>query len=122
MQLHPLVVLATYRIFRFRSLVPARDEEKNIERCLSSILDQDYPSFEIIVIDDNSTANTLQIMKKIKENNTNCLKANELKIISLDDKPSGWTGKAWASHQGYLHAQGKILLFTDADTFFSIVT
>lgn len=99
-------------------IVPARDEEKSIERCLSSLLDQDYPSFEIIAIDDNSTDNTLQIMKRIKENNTNCLKANELKIISLDDKPSGWTGKAWASHQGYLHAQGKIVLFTDADTFF----
>jgi chlorobactene glucosyltransferase len=99
-------------------IVPARDEEKYIERCLSSLLDQDYPSYEIIAIDDNSTDNTLQIMKKIKENNMNCLKANELKIISLDEKPSGWTGKAWASHQGYLRAQGKILLFTDADTFF----
>ena len=93
-----------------------------MKKRISRGVDQDYPSFEIIVIDDNSTDNTLQIMKKIKENNTNCLKANELKIISLDDKPSGWTGKAWASHQGYLHAQRKILLFTDADTFFSIVT
>ncbi|HYA82382.1 MAG TPA: glycosyltransferase [Candidatus Bathyarchaeia archaeon] len=99
-------------------IVPARDEEKNIERCLSSLLDQDYPSFEIIAIDDNSTDNTLQIMKKIKENNTNCLETNKLKIVSLDDKPGRWTGKAWASHQGYLHAQGEILLFTDADTFF----
>jgi chlorobactene glucosyltransferase len=99
-------------------IVPARNEEKNIERCLSSLLDQDYPSFEIIAIDDNSTDNTLQIMKKIEENNTNCLETNKLKTISLDDKPSGWTGKAWASHQGYMHAQGEILLFTDADTFF----
>jgi chlorobactene glucosyltransferase len=93
-------------------------EEKNIERCLSSLLNQDYPGFEIIAINDNSIDNTLQIMRKIKENNTNCLGTNKLKIISLEDKPDGWTGKAWASHQGYLHAQGEILLFTDADTFF----
>lgn len=97
-------------------IVPARNEERNIERCLLSLLDQNYRTFEIITIDDNSTDNTLQIMKRIKKNNY--LEANKLKIISLNDKPEGWTGKAWASHQGYLHAQGEILLFTDADTLF----
>jgi chlorobactene glucosyltransferase len=104
-------------------IIPARNEEKNIKKCLSSLLDQNYPNFEVIAIDDNSTDNTLQIMNKIKEkSDTNALETiiqpSKLKIISLSEKPEGWTGKAWASHQGYLHAQGEILLFTDADTCF----
>ncbi len=103
-------------------IIPARNEEKNINKCLSSLLDQNYPNFEVIAIDDNSTDNTLQIMNKIKEKNDmnglTIIQTSKLKIISLSEKPEGWTGKAWASHQGYLHAQGEILLFTDADTCF----
>ncbi|MGC1929181.1 MAG: glycosyltransferase [Candidatus Nitrosopolaris sp.] len=104
-------------------IIPARNEEKNIKKCLSSLLNQNYPNFEVIAIDDSSTDNTLQIMNKIKkENDTDGLETiiqtSKFKIISLTDKPQGWTGKAWASHQGYLHAQGEILLFTDADTCF----
>ena len=104
-------------------IIPARNEEKNIKKCLSSLLDQNYPNFEVIAIDDNSTDNTLQIMNKIKEKNDmngleTITQTSKLRIISLREKPEGWTGKAWASHQGYLHAQGEILLFTDADTCF----
>jgi chlorobactene glucosyltransferase len=105
-------------------IIPARNEAKNIEKCLSSLLDQNYSNFEVLAIDDNSTDNTLQIMNKIKDKNhmnalETIIQTSKLKIISLTDKPEGWTGKAWASHQGYLHAQGEILLFTDADTCFS---
>ena len=97
-------------------IIPARNEEKNIKKCLLSILNQNYPNFEVLAIDDSSTDNTLRIMNKIKENARDT--SNKLKVISLSSKPDGWTGKTWASHQGYLHAQGKILLFTDADTCF----
>ncbi len=47
-------------------IVPARNEEKHIKRCLLSLLSQDYPYFEIIAIDDNSTDSTLYIMNNIK--------------------------------------------------------
>jgi chlorobactene glucosyltransferase len=101
-------------------IVPARNEEKYIERCLLSLLSQDYPNFEIIAVDDNSSDNTLKIMKDIKnkirkKTNTGLL-PDKLKIISLKIKPDGWTGKTWASEQGYLQSKGTILLFTDADT------
>ena len=100
-------------------IVPARNEEKYIERCLLSLLSQDYPNFEIIAVDDNSSDNTLKIMKdiknKTKKKNTGLL-PDKLKIISLKSKPDGWTGKTWASEQGYLQSKGTILLFTDADT------
>ena len=100
-------------------IVPVRNEEEYIERCLLSILSQNYPYFELIVVDDNSTDNTLKIIKDIK-NKKNYksigLPVEKLKIISLKDKPDGWTGKTWASEQGFLESKGDIILFTDGDT------
>ena len=45
-------------------LVPARNEEKNITRCLKSLQAQDYDNFEVIVVDDCSTDDTLKIIQK----------------------------------------------------------
>ena len=51
-------------IYPFVSVVvPARNEQGNIEKCILSLLAQNYPNFEVIVIDDNSTDDTLKIMK-----------------------------------------------------------
>ena len=111
-------------------VVPARNEEKSIERCIRSLLNQDYPEFEIIVIDDNSTDNTSKILKNIKDNTTcqnvsSTIEAaltsstDKLKIITLKSKPDGWTGKTWASQKGFLESKGEIILFTDADTYYS---
>jgi chlorobactene glucosyltransferase len=102
-------------------IVPARNEQYNIERCLLSLLHQDYPNFEVIVVDDNSTDNSLKIIQEIKgrirgSGEDKPLPRDRLKIISLTEKPDKWTGKTWASEQGYLHSSGNILLFTDADT------
>jgi len=94
-------------------IVPARNEEEHIGRCLDSLLAQDYPEFEIIAVDDNSTDSTLQIMKSIEDK-----AKGRLKVISLVDKPEGWTGKTWASQQGYVQSKGSLVLFTDADTFY----
>ena len=62
------------------------------------------------MVDDNSTDETLGIAKTIKD--------RRLKLITLKRTPPGWTGKSWASQVGYLASKGKILLFTDADTFY----
>jgi chlorobactene glucosyltransferase len=100
-------------------IVPARNEEDYIERCLLSLLCQHYPNFEIIAIDDNSSDNTLAIMENIKNRNnskTIGLPVNRLKILSLKYKPEKWTGKTWASEKGYLQSKGTLLLFADADT------
>jgi hypothetical protein len=101
-------------------IVPARNEEDYIERCLLSLLCQDYPNFEVIAVDDNSSDNTFTIMQDIK--NKKNLKAigfpveEKLKVLSLKCKPDTWTGKTWASENGYLQSRGTILLFADADT------
>jgi chlorobactene glucosyltransferase len=115
-------------------IVPARNEEQNIENCIKSLLNQNYPHFEVIAVDDNSTDKTLEILTNMKEKIshseptaeqsipssasllTSSTSNTTLRIISLKDKPQGWKGKTWAMQQGYLQSKGDILLFTDADT------
>ena len=108
-------------------IVPARNEQDNIQRCLLSLLAQNYPSFEVIVVNDSSTDYTLEIVRKIKVSpikqregggRDKSLDTDRLKIITVTEKPEKWTGKTWASEQGYSHSTGNILLFTDADTYY----
>jgi len=91
-------------------IMPARNEERYIVRCLDSLLGQDYPSFEIIAINDSSTDRTGEIIKAYA--------GKDSRVIHIDasPKPEGWTGKNWACYQGYLHARGELLMFTDADS------
>lgn len=103
-------------------VVPARNEEKYIKKCLLSLLSQDYPNFEVIAVNDNSSDNTLKIMEDVKNgkySKTIGLSTEKLKIISLNGKPKKWTGKTWASQNGYMQSKGSLLLFTDADTHYA---
>lgn len=98
-------------------IIPARNEELNIERCLLSILDQNYPNYEVILIDDNSNDNTVQKARKIQQKFK--AKFQNLKIIELRTKPQDWTGKTWASQKGLLSTRYNILLFLDADCYYA---
>jgi len=95
---------------RVSVILPARNEEKFIEKCLNSLLNQDYDNYEIITINDSSTDSTGNIIKEYSKKFS--------KIISVDakPKPDGWIGKNWACIEGYKKASGDLLLFTDADT------
>lgn len=88
-------------------LVPARNEERNISKCIKGILDQDYKNFELIILDDNSIDNTYKVVREIKSDKLNLIKGREL--------PENWLGKNWACYQLAQHAKGKYLLFIDAD-------
>ncbi|HEY3310285.1 MAG TPA: glycosyltransferase [Anaerolineales bacterium] len=92
-------------------LVPARNEEKNIRPCLEALLAQDYPDFEVIVLDDRSTDATPTILTSIS--------ALEPRLVILTgaELPAGWAGKPHALYQASGVAEGKWLLFIDADTF-----
>jgi chlorobactene glucosyltransferase len=92
--------------------VPARNEQRDIEACLSSLLKQDYPNFEVIVVDDNSTDNTPGIIESLQKHH------NNLVAIRGEALPSDWYGKPFALHQASQKARGEILLFTDADPVF----
>jgi chlorobactene glucosyltransferase len=91
-------------------LVPARNEEDNIAACVCSLLDQEYPDFEVLTLDDNSTDGTWGILSELAEEH------ERLRVIKGEPLPSDWLGKNWACHQLAQAAKGEILLFTDADT------
>lgn len=93
-------------------LVPARDEEKNISKCIRSLLGQNYPDYEVIVLNDQSSDDTADILQRIG------IDYPRLKVLVGTSPPEGFTGKNWACAQLAEHAQGELLLFTDADTIF----
>ena len=95
-------------------IVPARNEERNIRRCVTSLLEQDYESFEVIVVDDGSTDDTTCILDEIAQTHP---RGNRLWVLRLKDLPAGWAGKPHALHAGAQEARGNCLLFTDADTW-----
>ncbi len=95
---------------RVSVLVPARNEEANIERCVRSLLAQDYPAYEVIVLDDHSTDDTGVILERLAGQFAN------LRVLSGKPLPPGWFGKHWACHQLSQAADGELFLFTDADT------
>lgn len=89
-------------------VIPARNEARNIERCLRSILATHYSPIEVIVVDDRSTDGTADIIEPAA--------GGRLKLVRGEEPPAGWFGKQWALIQGYRETRGEILLFTDADT------
>lgn len=91
-------------------LIPARNEALNIETCVRSLLSQEYPAFEVIVLDDQSTDGTRAILEELQTEHP------ELRILGGEVLPPGWLGKHWACHQLARAARGELVLFTDADT------
>ena len=91
-------------------ILPARNEEKFIEKCLDSLVNQDYDNYEVIAINDSSEDLTGNIIKKYSE------KFPKVIFVDAKPKPDGWIGKNWACIEGYKKASGDLLLFTDADT------
>jgi len=104
----------TWRVWpRVSVIVPARDEERNIRGCVESLLAQEYPNMEVIVVDDASTDATPRILSEITEE---AQAQGKLTVVHVDELPTGWAGKPHALHTGAQHATGDWLLFTDADT------
>jgi len=92
-------------------LVPARNEEANIERCVSSLLKQEGVDFELIVMDDSSTDGTGRILSRLRSQDP------RLRVIKGTGPEDGWTGKNYACWKLANESCGDVLLFTDADTF-----
>ena len=91
-------------------ILPARNEEEFIGKCLDSLIEQDYENYEIIVIDDSSEDKTGEIISEYAK------KYSKIIPVSAKPKPDGWMGKNWACMEGYEKSTGELLLFTDADT------
>lgn len=114
--------------------VPARNEERNIRACVEAILAQDYPNFEVIVLDDRSSDATPEILDNLAKVDpaqlrlggaSQNLRKVPLKVIHGSDLPAGWAGKPHALFQASAAARGgrsSWLCFVDADTFLSPIT
>jgi chlorobactene glucosyltransferase len=110
--------------------IPARNEERNIERCVEALLAQTYPNFEIIILDDRSIDATHEILvsiwrrwlssfAKTYRNPPPTRPTDKLRIIDGSDLPPDWAGKPHALTQAAAVARGEWLCFVDADTFVS---
>ncbi|MFA6525248.1 MAG: glycosyltransferase family 2 protein [Patescibacteria group bacterium] len=83
-------------------IIPVYNEEKYLDQCLSTLLDQTHTDLEIIVVDDNSTDNSKEIIKKYP-----------VKYLHQPHR-----GPAAAKNLGAEHANGEILVFGDGDIYY----
>jgi len=91
-------------------VLPARNEEDNIEGCVRSLLASRYPEFEVVVVDDNSEDRTAEVAASLARGE------ERLVLVAGQPLPDGWCGKTHALDQGVARARHDWLLMTDADT------
>ena len=90
-------------------LVPARDEESSIERCVAAALASESVDVQVVILDDHSTDATSQIVQRLQSND------DRVSYLQGKDLPDGWNGKQFACKQladAALHDQ---FVFIDAD-------
>lgn len=95
---------------RLSVLIPARNERGSIDRCLRSLMAQEYPDYEVLVLDDGSTDDTASAVAAMAKQDS------RLRLLTGQPLPANWLGKAWACQQLADAASGTIFLFVDADT------
>jgi chlorobactene glucosyltransferase len=95
---------------RISVIVAAKDEQENIEACLTTLLEQDYPDFEVIAVDDRSRDRTPQILERLESAG-----GGRLRVLTVRSLREGWFGKNNAMREGVARSTGDWLCFTDAD-------
>jgi glycosyltransferase involved in cell wall biosynthesis len=97
---------------RLSVVIPACNEAANLESAVATLLQQDYPDLEIILVDDRSTDGTGKIIERL------ACEDPRIRALRVETLPQGWLGKVHALHRGVEQASGDWLLFTDADVHF----
>ena len=90
-------------------VIPACNEGDTLGGAIRTILDQDYPDIEIVLIDDRSTDDTGRIVDRAAADDKRVLP------VHITDLPDGWLGKVNALQHGLQQTSGQFVLFTDAD-------
>jgi glycosyltransferase involved in cell wall biosynthesis len=113
-------VNAAGRVPRVSIIVPARNEAEHIEAALLSLLDLDYPDYEVIAVNDRSDDATGDIMDNLQTQWREREEAlhHRLKVVHITELPAGWLGKTHAMWRAGKQATGDWLLFTDGDVVF----
>lgn len=93
-------------------LIPACNEATTLEPALRTLLAEDYPNLEYVLIDDRSTDETGAIMERVAASDP------RVRVLRVTHLPDGWLGKVHALDQGTKMATGDWLLFTDADVHY----
>ncbi len=93
--------------------IPARNEEKNLQILLTQLVDQHSKPKEILVLNDNSTDQTMEVVKSFES------RLPGIRILQGEALPSGWRGKIWALNQLSREALTPYILFIDADVRFT---
>lgn len=99
---------------RISVIVAARDEQDHIETCLRSLLNQDYPQFDVIAVDDRSRDNSPAILQRLGDEFP-----DRLQTVTIRTLEEGWFGKCHAMREGVARSRGDWLLLTDADCRFT---
>jgi hypothetical protein len=94
-------------------IVPARDEEGEVEAALRARLSDGYPSLEVIAVNDRSTDGTGAVLDRLAAEDP------RVRVIHVDALPAGWLGKLHAMHQGILASRGEWILLSDADVHYA---
>jgi chlorobactene glucosyltransferase len=94
---------------RVSIVIPARNEERDVEAAVRSHREQDYPTLEIVVVEDRSTDATAAILERLAREDS------RITVVSGAEPPAGWLGKPHALSQGVAAASGEWVLFADAD-------
>jgi cellulose synthase/poly-beta-1,6-N-acetylglucosamine synthase-like glycosyltransferase len=90
-------------------IISAKNEEENLQRNLPSVLSQNYPEFEVIVVNDYSTDDTGLILEELER------RYNNLRTITIKQESSGPIGKKYPLTLGLKGAKYDTVIFTDAD-------
>lgn len=94
-------------------IVPACNEAQHIEQAAKTIIAQDYPELEIILVNDRSTDNTGEIIDRLAADDM------RIKAVHIKTLPENWLGKVHALSEGKKHVTGDWLLITDADIHYA---
>jgi glycosyltransferase involved in cell wall biosynthesis len=97
---------------RVSLIFAARDEEEKLPAALATLAALDYPTLEIIAVDDRSQDSTGAILKEFARSH------ERFRVVHVKELPAGWLGKPHALQKAYEASTGKWLLFTDADVRF----
>lgn len=103
--------ISRYRLPKVSIIFSARDESPQVRTALAGMLEQDYPDYEVIAVNDRSSDDTLSILHSFN--------APHLTVLDIRELPEGWLGKNHALYTGSRAASGDYLLFTDADVHFA---